>query len=83
MLIFTLVQNDPNGVLQNGSVLTVDYLVGVMNSILSVDVESISNVLYKALSEKEEKSQILQLRKVLEASKKMKKEKGVPMHLCS
>ena len=54
-----------------------------MNSILSVDVESISNVLYKALSEKEEKSQILQLRKVLEASKKMKKEKGVPMHLCS
>ena len=69
--------------LQNGSVLTVDYLVGEMNSILSVDVESISNVLYKALSEKEEKSQILQLRKVLEASKKMKKEKGVPMHLCS
>ena len=69
--------------LQDGSVLTVDYLIEVMNSILSVDVESISNALSKALSEKEEKSQILQLRKVLETSKKIKKEKGVPMHLCS
>lgn len=76
-----LVQKEPGFVLLENVVLTLDYVVDLMESILSVGRENIVNALTKAMQEMEEKNQILILRKVLEMAKKMKKEKGVPTNL--
>ena len=76
-----LVQKEPGFVLRENVVLTLDYIVDLMESILSVGRENIVTVLTKTMQEMEEKNQILILRKVLEMAKKMKKEKGVPTNL--
>lgn len=76
-----LVQKEPGFVLRENVVLTLDYVVDLMESILSVGRENIVTALTKTMQEMEEKNQILILRKVLEMAKKMKKEKGVPTNL--
>ena len=67
--------------IQDNVVLSLDYIVDLMESILSVGREQIVTVLTKTLQETDMKNQILILRKVLEMSRKVKKEKGVPTNL--
>ena len=76
-----LVQKEPGFVLRENVVLTLDYIVDLMESLLSVGRENIVTALTKTMQEMEEKNQILILRKVLEMAKKMKTEKGVPTNL--
>ena len=76
-----LVQKEPGCVLRENVVLTLDSIVDVMESVLSVGRENIVMALTKTMQEADEKNQILILRKVLEMAKKMKKEKGVPTNL--
>lgn len=74
-------QKEPGLVIQDNVVLSLDYIVDLMESILSVGREQIVTVLTKTLQETDMKNQILILRKVLEMSRKVKKEKGVPTNL--
>lgn len=76
-----LVQKEPGCVLRENVVLTLDSIVDLMESVLSVGRENIVMALTKTMQEADEKNQILILRKVLEMAKKMKKEKGVPTNL--
>lgn len=76
-----LVQKEPGCVLRENVVLTLDSIVDLMESVLSVGRENIVMALTKTMQEVDEKNQILILRKVLEMAKKMKKEKGVPTNL--
>ena len=74
-------QKEPGCVLRENVVLTLDSIVDLMESVLSVGRENIVMALTKTMQEADEKNQILILRKVLEMAKKMKKEKGVPTNL--
>ena len=76
-----LVQKEPGCVLRENVVLTLDSIVDLMESVLSVGRENIVMALTKTMQEADEKNQILILRKVLEMAKKMKQEKGVPTNL--
>lgn len=71
------------GVMQlpDGGVLSVDFIVYTMASILKVNEEELRMLISQIVSLSDEKEQMNRFRKILEESKKRITEKGVPLNL--